>query len=78
LHDEQYIPVSIVLVQCDYCIMAYLCWLVIKSYGFRSGSAIFGSYHFVFGLFVVHAGVLRLGLMQICAGVLLGSLTVGL
>src|SRR5713101_4804272 len=36
LHDEQYIPVSIVLVQCDYCIMAYLCWLVIKSYGSRA------------------------------------------
>jgi hypothetical protein len=55
--------------------MAYLCWLVIKSYGFRS---VFGSYHFVFGLFVVDAGVLRLGLMRICAGVLLGSLIVGL
>src|SRR5258708_17466376 len=68
LHDEQYIPVSIVLVQCDYCIMAYLCWLVIKSYGFRSGSSGFGFYHFFFGLVLFHSRVLRGGLIRVFGG----------
>src|SRR5258708_29772616 len=68
LHDEQYIPVSIVLVQCDYCIMAYLCWLVIKSYGFRSGSGVFCLCPFFFGVFVFHGGVFRGGFWGVFVG----------
>src|SRR5260370_7962763 len=68
LHDEQYIPVSIVLVQCDYCIMAYLCWLVIKSYGFRSGSAVFRFFHFLFWVVCLYSGGFRFGLCCVFSG----------